>query len=631
VAEPANSENAGDAAPTHETRESFDSSRYYLAGRGAPRSLRALTGLVGSAVSLARGASPRLFAVVVALQLATALLLGLQVLFGKLALEAILEQADGAGDLGVVWPPLLGLTAVTAVAGLLTNGQTHLQRALGEKVQWVSWSAILGVTTTVGLAEFESPSFFDHLQRVRTNALVRPLTLVNGLVQVVGGLITATVMTLVLIAIEPLLVPLLLLAVLPMAWLSRRSGRVEYAFAVRQTPQQRRRFYLAEILSGRDEAKEIRAFELAPALQRRWDESYRRYFADLEHHVRHRLALDSASALVTAISTGASLGLLVWFVFDGRLALASAGAAVIAIRLLAGRIQILLGGVTALYESSLFMRDLKDFLARAPEPSRGTERAALIASPMDELRVEDVSFRYPGTHRDVLTDVSLTIRAGEVIALVGENGSGKTTLAKLIADMFEPTGGHILWNGTDLRHLEATSIRPQIGVIFQDFVQYQLSARENVGFGRSDALDDLDRIVGAAQRAGAHDDLIRLPDGYETTLGKEFFGGYDLSGGQWQRVALARLFFRDAPLLILDEPTASLDARAESRVFEQVQELAHGRSLLLISHRFSTVRSADRIYVLDQGRVIEAGSHDELVAYGGRYAELFELQARAYR
>jgi ATP-binding cassette, subfamily B, bacterial len=168
-------------------------------------------------------------------------------------------------------------------------------------------------------------------------------------------------------------------------------------------------------------------------------------------------------------------------------------------------------------------------------------------------------------------------------------------------------------------------------VIFQDFVQYQLSARENVGFGRSDALDDLDRIVDAAQRAGAHDDLIGLPDGYETTLGKEFFGGYDLSGGQWQRVALARLFFRDAPLLILDEPTASLDARAENRVFEQVQELAHGRSLLLISHRFSTVRSADRIYVLDQGRVIEAGSHDELVAYGGRYAELFELQARAYR
>jgi ATP-binding cassette subfamily B protein len=620
----------GSGPSDEEPRENFDAYGYFYAGRGSPRSLRALTSLLGSAVTLARRASPRLFAAVVAVQAVTALLLGLQVLLGKLALEAILEQAQGDGDLSVALPPLIGLAAVTAVAGLLTSGQTHLQRALGEKVQWASWTAILGVTTRVGLAEFESPSFFDHLQRVRTNALMRPLTMVTGLVQVIGGVITVAVLTIALIAIEPLLVPLLLLGALPMAWLSRRSGRVEYRFALRQTPEQRRRIYLEDILSGRDEAKEIRAFDLAPTLQRRWEESYRRYFRDLDHHIRHRLALDGASALVTAIATSASLGVLVWLVFDGRLELAAAGAALIAIRLLAGRIQIVFGGVSALYESSLFMRDLREFLARAPQPA-DPGRVFPAARAMDELRVEGVSFRYPGTDRDVLSEVSLSIRVGEVIALVGENGSGKTTLAKLIAQMFEPTYGQVLWNGTDFRDLEPASIRPQIGVIFQDFVQYQLSARENVGFGRSDAVDDLDRIVSAAQRAGAHDDLIRLPDGYETTLGKEFFGGYDLSGGQWQRVALARLFFRDAPLLILDEPTASLDARAENRVFEQVQELAHGRSLLLISHRFSTVRSADRIYVLHDGRVIEAGSHDELVAHGGRYAELFELQARAYR
>jgi ATP-binding cassette subfamily B protein len=619
----------GDGPAPEGPREHFDAYSYYHAGRGARRTLRTLTPLVGSAISLARRASPRLFALVVSVQLVTALLLGLQVLLGKLALEAIFEQAQGAGDLSVVLPPLIGLAAVTAIAGLLTSAQTHLQRALGEKVQWASWTAILGVTTSVGLAEFESPRFFDDLQRVRTNALVRPLTLVTGLVQVVGGVITCAVLVLALIAIEPLLVPLLLLGALPILWLSRRSGRVEFQFAVRQTPEQRRRMYVESVLSGRDEAKEIRAFALAPVLQRRWRESYRRYFSDLDRHVRHRLALDGASALVTAIATSASLGLLVWLVFEDRLALASAGAALIAVRLLAGRIQILFGGIGALYESSLFMCDLDEFLARAPQS--GAAGAEAAAGPLGELRVDEVSFRYPGTERDVLTDVSLTIRAGEVIALVGENGSGKTTLAKLIAQMFEPTRGQVLWNGTDLRRLAPDSVRPQVGVIFQDFVQYQLSARENVGFGRPDALDDLDGIVSAARRSGAHDDLAGLPDGYETTLGKEFVGGYDLSGGQWQRVALARLFFRDAPLLILDEPTASLDARAENRVFEQVQELAHGRSLLLISHRFSTVRSADRIYVLDRGRVIEAGSHDELVAHGGRYAELFELQARAYR
>ena len=197
--------------------------------------------------------------------------------------------------------------------------------------------------------------------------------------------------------------------------------------------------------------------------------------------------------------------------------------------------------------------------------------------------------------------------------------------------MFTPTAGRVTWNDADVREIDIATLRPHIGVIFQDYVRYQLSARENVGFGRSEALDDHDRLVSAAERAGAHAHLSGLPEGYDTVLGKEFAGGYDLSGGQWQRLALARAFFRDAPLLVLDEPTASLDARSEHAVFERVRELARGRSVLLISHRFSTVRSADKIYVLEDGRVIEAGSHDELVAHGGRYAELFDLQASAYR
>lgn len=620
----------GSAAAETEARENFDAGGYFESAKAAPRSLPALISLARSAIALARRASPRLLALVVTAQLVSAALLGAQVVLGRAAIQAVLDQAQGAGDLSVALPPLIALAVASAATGLLTASQTHLQRLLGEKVLWASWTEILAVTTTVGLAEFESPAFFDALQRVRVNALMRPLTLVNGLVQVLGGAITVVVLVVAVFAIAPLLLPILLLGAVPMMLLSRRSGRVEFEFAHRQTPERRRRTYLEDVLSGRDEAKEIRAFDLAGMLQGRWQDSYGRYFADLDRHVRRRLKLDGASAAVTAVATSASLGVLVWLAFDGRIALAEAGAALIAVRLLAGRLQTLFTGVSALFESSLFMHDLNEFIARAPRSPAGRD-GGRVAGPLENLGAESVSFRYPGTDRDVLSDVSLTIRAGETVALVGENGSGKTTLAKLLARMFEPTAGRVVWNGVDCAELDPATLRAQIGVVFQDFVRYQLLARDNIAFGLPERLDDLDRVIDAARRAGAHEHLASLPGGYETTLGKEFFGGYDLSGGQWQRVALARLFFRDAPLLILDEPTASLDARSEHRVFQQVQQLAHGRSLLLISHRFSTVRSADRIYVLDHGRVIEAGSHDELVALGGRYAELFELQARAYR
>jgi ATP-binding cassette, subfamily B, bacterial len=618
------------SAPTREPRERFDAYRYHEAGKAAPRSMRGLIALSRSAIALARRASPRLFSLVVVLQLLSAVLLGLQVFLAKEAIQAVLEQSRAGGDLGAALPPIIGLAVVTAATGLLSGAQTHLQRLLGEKVQRTSWDAILGVTTAVGLTEFESPDFFDDLQRVRANALTRPLTLVTGLVQVIGGAVTVVVLGVAVFAIAPLLVPILVLATIPTTWLARRSGRAEYEFAVRQTPQRRRRLYLEDILSGRDEAKEIRAFGLAGVLRDRWEYSYRRYFSDLDLHIRRRVLLDVAAALITALGTSASLVLLVVLVFDGRIALAAAGGALIAIRLLGGRIQTLINGVGALFESSLFMHDLELFLARAParhvdgQPGRP-------AGPLDELRAEEITFRYPGSDRDALSEVSLTIRAGEVIALVGENGSGKTTLAKLIAQVFEPASGRLLWNGVDCGRLDPATVRAQVGVVFQDFVQYQLTARENVGLGRPEFGDDLDRVIAAARRAGAHEHLAALPDGYDTTLGKEFFGGYDLSGGQWQRVALARLFFRDAALLILDEPTASLDARSEHQVFERVQELARGRSVLLISHRFSTVKSADRIYVLDRGHIIEQGSHDDLIALGGRYAELFELQARSYR
>jgi len=609
----------------------FDRQEYFLSRKRVEKSPRNLMAVTRSAVKLAKDANQRLFYLSAAGQILVALLLGLQVLMGKLALEAIFDADRTDGSVGDALAPLIGLVAAGALASFVGAFQTQAQRLLGQQVRRDTLDSTLGVTTAVDLETFESPEFFDDLQRVQTNALLQPLTMSTGLMTTLGGILGALGLAIALLAIEPLVVPLLLAAALPLWLVARKTGRLEFDFNVDQTPGERLRFYLVATLIGRDEAKELRAFGLGETLRDRWEKSYEVYLGDLRTHVRRRLLLALGGTFATVVVTVGAFALLVSFVISDRMSLADAGAAVLAIRLLGTRIEYIFKGVTALFESSLFLEDLHRFLARAPAEPEPSGDGAGPRRSFEELVVDDVHFRYPESEGEALRGVSLRIRAGEVVALVGENGSGKTTLAKLLSALFTPTGGRILWDGEDVRSLDRRALRRQIGVIFQDFVRYQLTARENIGFGRAEAVDDVEAIGEAARQAGADHYLERLPEGYETMLGKEFTGGYDLSIGQWQRIALARAFFRRAQLLVLDEPTASLDARAENELFEYVQALAHGRSVLLISHRFSTVKSADRIYVLHEGEIVEEGTHDELVANGGRYAELFELQASAYR
>ncbi len=322
-------------------------------------------------------------------------------------------------------------------------------------------------------------------------------------------------------------------------------------------------------------------------------------------------------------------GLLLVLFLDARIGLAAAAAAAYGARQLRSRVDSLITGVARLYQSGLYLDDLHAFVLLKPvvEAARPTAKAD---GPFSRLTVENVSFAYPGTDRLVLRDVSVDIGRGEVIALVGENGCGKTTLAKLLCQLYRPQSGRILWDGEDTATVDPRSLQESIAVVFQDFVRYQLDAHSNVALGRPERMEDWDAVVDAARAAGAHEFLATLPQGYDTLLSRAFAGGEDLSIGQWQRVALARAFFRDAEFLVLDEPTAALDAKAEHDLFESVRRLCHGRSVLLISHRLSSVRSADRIYVLDGGEVVEQGSHDELMAAGHLYARLFNLQAAAY-
>lgn len=629
--DPSSVEAAEGVSPDDAPERPFDSLDYIQSSVRERKDLRKLPDLALAATRLAKQASPRLFYLNIGVQLSMALLLGVQVLLGKFAIQAVLDQANG-GKLGPALAPLIGLVAATAVGGLAVTAQVQLERLLGERVQRLTWRSILDVTTNVPLDDFEGPGFFDALQRVKANALLRPLTLTQGLVLLAGGVLTVGGLAISLVLIEPLIVPILLVGSIPLWVISRKTGREEFEFRAGQTPQLRLREYLTSLLTGRAEAKEIRAFNLGPVLRGRWEGNYGEYLEDYGRHVKRRLWLGSVGALITTVSTSVALGLLLVFVVKSHISVAQAGAALIAIRLMTGRVQQIFVGISDLFESGLFLRDLDAFTERRAEANGSTRtQGARVAGPFKELVVEDLWFRYPGSHADALRGVSLTIKAGEVIALVGENGSGKTTLAKLLAGLFVPSSGRILWDGVDTRQLDPASLRENVGVIFQDFVRYQLTARENVEFGRPEARDGLDAVARAAKLGGADQFLEQLPDGYETSLGKEYEGGHDLSVGQWQRVALARAFFRDAPFLVLDEPTASLDARWENALFEQVQGLAAGRSQLLISHRFSTVKSADRIYVLHGGELVEQGTHAELMRHGGLYAELFDLQANAYR
>ncbi len=511
-----------------------------------------------------------------------------------------------------------------SIAGLVGQGQSlavadHMSNVLHAK------------SIDVDLEYYESARYYDALQRAQQEAPHRPTHIVNGLVQIGQNGISLLAMAGLLFLFHWSIAAVLFIAVLPGIAVRLRYAGKMYALQREQTSTERRADYLNWLLTGSSHAKEIRLFDLGPLFAGRFRDLRRKLRREkLEIATKRSLAELVAQTSATAAIYG-SYAFIAYRTVQGTITLGDLVMYFQAFQRGQGFLQEMLSGLAGLYEDNLFLSNIHDFLdlkRKVVEPVHGSP----IPQPMKSgIVFNHVGFRYPGGTRKVLEDISLVIRPGEVVALVGENGSGKTTLIKLLCRLYDPTNGTIALDGTDLRQFETAALRRQISVIFQDYAKYHLTARENIWLGNTALAPDHERIAAAARHSGADGTITALPHGYETILGKWFEDGEELSIGEWQKVALARAFLRDAQIVVLDEPTSSMDAKAEYSVFENFRQLAAGRTAILISHRFSTVRMADRICVLEDGGIAEAGSHEELIHRGGTYAHLFETQAQYYR
>ena len=595
--------------------------------------LRRTPRLAVEAMRLVYRASPSntvtmlLFQVVAGAGVAVQLLIAREIL-GQLV---GVTQGGAARDL---YLPLAYFTAVTVVLAAARALSEHRQRLLGELVGRHAFDRIVTAATRTEYRAFETPRFYDDLQRAMSSGELRILDMVNSVSQLTAALITTLGIAAVLFALEPVLLVLAVVAGVPALLAAVHNSRQSYVFSYAMTPESRERAYVLSLLSSRSAAKEVRLFGLAAHLWHRYELLTNERIRRLRLFLAQRLRISLVGSTASAIAMAIALVALVVLLDRGRLDVADALTAGVAMQQLATRLTAMTGGIARLVESGMFLDDYQEFvaLAQASGATSGERPPARVPAPEGavEVELEGVSFTYPTRTAPAVEDVSLRIGPGEVVALVGLNGSGKTTIVKLISQLYRPQSGRVLWNGADAAREDPAAIASQMTVVFQDYLEYHLTALDNIVFGRIERAGGVDEARAAAEQAGADEFLSRLPDGYDTRLGLQFHGGHELSVGQWQRLALARAFYRGGGLLILDEPTASLDPRAERDLFVQMRTLALGRSVLLISHRFSNVRTADRIYVLDHGRVAESGSHDELIAHGGRYAELFNLQAAAY-
>ena len=589
---------------------------------------------------LVRDSSPGLLLAMASLTLLSAAVPVAIAYAGKRIIDAVVA---GDAQLSLRWV-LLELASVT-VSSLAQRGNGLSRALLGARLGVDLNVEILEKAVGLGLPFFENAEFYDKLTRARREASSRPVALIGDGFLIVQNVLTLVGYAAVLSQFSAWLVLVLLAATVPAALSEMRFSKLGFQLRNWRSPETRRLMYLEYVLANDEHVKEVKLFDLGPHLLGRYRSLSESFFREDRRLMLRRAGWTQALSLLGTGTFYGAYALMALHSARGELGLGTLTLYIVALRQGQQAFQSVLSGIGNIYEHNLYMSNLFDYFAlaeqAAPEAPAGTASAQLASdgapawspsTPDSGIVFENVGFRYPSKEEYALRGLSLHIQPGESVAIVGQNGAGKTTLVKLLARLYRPTEGRILLDGSDLELWPVDMLRRRISVLFQDFNQYQLSVRENIGLGSVDHLEDGARVARAARSGGADAVAAALPEGLDARLGTWFEKGSELSGGQWQKIALSRAFMREeADILVLDEPTAALDAEAEHAVFQRFRELSLGRTTIVISHRFPTVRMARKIIVLEQGALIEAGSHAELIALGGKYAHMFALQAQGYQ
>lgn len=557
---------------------------------------------------------------------------------GQLIVDGVVNAMDAYSEnntaslLATITPVLqlvaleaLVITLIALAQRGLSAQQSLLRALLGQKVNMM----ILEKAGTLSLSQFEDSELYDQLTRARREASTRPLALVNKTFGLLQNAISLGSFSILLVQFSPWALLILVVGALPVFISEAKFSGDAFRLFRRRSPETRMQGYLETVLAREDSIKEVKLFGLEPLFLQRYRDIFNRLFTEDRRLTLRREGWGFLLGLLGTLTFYAAYGWVAIETIAGAITLGQMTMYLMVFKQGQSALSASLTAISGMYEDNLYLSNLYEYLEQPTQQEGGTLLQGAL--PGDGLRFEDVSFAYPGG-KQVLQHISLHLPPGQSLALVGENGSGKTTLIKLLTRLYHPTQGRILLDGSDLRDWETGALRKRIGVIFQDFVRYQLPVGENLGVGDTRAFNDQTRWQQAARNGMADSFIKRMPQGYNTQLGRWFKDGQELSGGQWQKIALSRAYMREeADILVLDEPTAAMDAAAEADIFTRFRQHSRDKMTILISHRFSTVRSADLILVIDQGAIIERGTHEALLAINGRYAHLFYLQAKGYR
>jgi len=576
-------------------------------------------------------ASPRSVGLGLLFRLITALLPLGALLITRLIINGVVAYVAHTGPLPRhFWLLVVGDFVLAGLGVVLTRSVDYLDEVLAGRFTMYSSLRIMKHAAELDLASYEDPNFYDQLERARVQAIDR-VSMIRALGQLIQQSIVAVSLAASVFLFSPWLVLILVACVVPAFLGETHYAFKGYALRFRQTPVRRRLDYLRTLASSKETAKEAKLFGLGPIFTSRYDTYSQQVHREDVSLFRGKLVAGSLLGLASTACYYGCYAYVIYRTVTGHLSVGDMTFLAGAIAGTSTNIQAIFSTFSGLADQALFLGDLIRFFSIGPQIRTRPDALRAPRPIVQGFEFRNVSFTYPGRTQPVFTDLNFRIEPGERVALIGENGQGKTTIVKLLVRLYEPTGGTILLDGIPLQEYDLEDLWKEIGVIFQDFVHYEMTAAENIAAGRIEDLENVPNLMIAAKKSRAHELIASLPEGYAQILGRRFERGLDLSGGEWQKIALARAYLRDAQLLILDEPTASLDARAEHEVFSRFAELTAGKMALLISHRFSTVRMADKILVLANGTIVEEGSHSELMNQRGRYSEMFELQAANYR